>query len=156
MAAAALLAVALAACSFAPAGCDSCAVPDDTPSPDASSPDGSGDATSAPDAEVDADAGLPIDSTCDPRREDCAAGLTCRIYLPAGDGRCRPVGTGVAGQLCNSFDQCPANAGCSYGADNRLRCILACDTMEPLRRCTATQICSPVTVGSGVGLCWPP
>lgn len=96
--------------------------------------------------------GLPLDAVCVPTRDDCAAGLTCRM-LAAHDGRCRPVGTWPAGAICTSTSECGAAMICAQAADGRNRCETICDVYDP-SRCTGGLVCRPY-VGDDVGVCVP-
>lgn len=108
-------------------------------------------AAAAPDAAIDA-AGLGLDADCDPTRDECAAGLTCR---PDGKlrGNCRPVGALPAGALCQAESDCGYAMTWFSDQAGAARCAVICNTEAPLQRCKPNQPCWSL-VGR-LGICAP-
>lgn len=101
--------------------------------------------------EVDAGGDLPVNAPCEPTRDECAAGLTCRIR-DAHDGICRPVGQLAEGTACTAADQCGANMACVPTTPGMMRCMVVCDVAAPAARCGAAGTCAPFW-GDDTGVC---
>lgn len=124
------------------------------PAIDASADVDAGTADAVVDAALalDARTGLGLDADCDPTRDECGDGLTCR---PLGNlrGACRSVGPLPAGAACQAESDC-GYAMTWYSDDVGVaRCAIICDTAAPQLRCKPDQPC--LALVGHLGFCLP-
>jgi hypothetical protein len=115
------------------------------------------------DAEVFADGGLPQASTCDPRLEQCAVGLTCRYdnIDDAGEptGLCEIAGAAAAGAECQMLGDpdCGPQMDC-FVVDIGLyqECRAMCSPSDPTPRCGELACIPQPHLGADFGHCEAP
>ncbi|HEY4016769.1 MAG TPA: hypothetical protein VGM06_25715 [Polyangiaceae bacterium] len=84
----------------------------------------------------------------------CAAGQTCSVVRTNGANGCVAVGTGQAGDSCDTAD-CSEGLVC-LGSSGQRRCYVLCHTTGGSPECTRKQSCKgglPLFPMPGVGIC---